>query len=269
MRKLTLLTSSLLSLTLSFQAMSFQSIADKNRQETVNKAKKDLTDFLGMFPFQATRTCVDMAQHKGGYFDLSGLGLMMIPGALILDTLMIPVGIIGAPVLEGKVIFQELKGRFESCGDKEKLSKELELLRGNLFTRHHQAEQLIGNRYIKSEDVLAFTLGFTVIHSLNNPDGLTLVSGQTLLEKDIEAFPLTAEQAYHSLKHAKGMIWLLPKDMQSEKGFMKALVERMTFENESDADKKSDRKFDNLDSIIHYMRDAAKNIYKTVEDLNT
>ena len=268
MRKLIVLTAPILCLSLSFQTLAFQTPAERNREQAVTTAKTELRQFMGMFPYAATRACVNMATAKRGFFDLSSLGIMMLPGALIFDTLMIPVGIIGVPVLEGKVIFEQLKGRFESCGDKEKLSKELELLRSSLHQRHEAAEKLIGSRFINSEDVLAFSLGFTVIHSLNYYEGLVLVNEKKIVEKDIEVFPITAEQAFHSLMFAKKELLRLPQNLQNEEAFMKALVDRMTFENANDADRKLDHPFDTLDSVIHYLRDAAKNINKTVEALN-
>jgi hypothetical protein len=249
------------------QTEPYKTPIEKQRVEEAAKLKQDLNDFMGLFPFGLTRSCINVARGRD-FIGFSGLGIMMLPGALLADIGLFPLEAVAGPIVVGRVVFQKLKSRFEArfC-DGKKLSKELELFRTSMHKRSELAERLIGNRYITPEDVLPFTLGFTAVHSVGFNEGLVLVGDQKVLESDVDVFPMSAEFAFHALIVAKDIIATLPVSQQREETFMRILVDRMTYKNASDMTKPSQRNFDEIDRAIAHLRLAAEEIQKTLKAL--
>lgn len=262
------LTLSTLLFSVSFQSMGevldYQTPIQEQRDQKLREAKRDLKEVLNIFPYQISRACLSMTQDKGR-FNLSGLGWLMLPGALIVDTIALPIGAVATPILAARVPYTALKNRFQARCDGEKLSAQMEILKASMIKRSEQAEELLGDRFIKSEDLLAFTLGFTAIDSVKNQGEITLAGGQTLSRKDLDTLPTSAENAYYSLSRAVKTIQRLPIQEQVEETFMKKLAERMTYESEKDAQNTTQHQHDRLSSVIESLREASRHIEKTLQ----
>lgn len=260
----------ILSLALSFQSFAETTPVQDKRAAESEEAVENLKAAMRWMSFPTSRVCFDMAttDEKGSFLKLGGLGWMMLPGALIVDAFALPASILASPVLVGKLAYVEIKNKLAARHDQEKLSEELELFRESMRLRTEQAEKLIGDRLIRSGDLLPFTLGFTVIHSyMNHRDGLTLINGQVIREEDVDVFPKSAQDAFREMKRAKDDIHFLPANLQNEEAFMKALVERMTYANAADMAQVPTEEPDEFEYLLARLRRSAKHIEDTLKAL--
>lgn len=260
-------------------SLSFQGFADPDgtpihdrRVAENSRAVQEFKDVWKMFTFGATRASLGVATSHGGYINLSGLGLLMLPGALIFDAVCLVTAPLSVSVLAGNVAYTHLKNKFGESSDEQKLSDELKLFKINMHTRLGQIEKLIGDRYIRDQDRYALMLGFTLFHSLDLEDGFRLANGQIVRRSDFDVFPNPASLAYTSLDLAKYDAKRLMKQyLNHEASAQKELVERMTFENEQEASAPVDanrNKRDDLDMVIDRLRKAATSMNEVLCQLD-
>jgi hypothetical protein len=263
---------SILCMNLSFQTLALNTPIQDKRAAENTQSIRDFEDVWKFFTFGATRASIDLATHgKGGYLDMSGVGYLMLPGALLFDAFVCPAfGVIGAPLLAGNIAYTHLKNKFAESHDGQKLSDELQLFKTNMHTRMEQIESLVGNRYIHTEDRIPLMLGFTLFHSLDLESGFRLANGKIVDREDFDVFPDPASLAYTSLDLAKYSAKKVMKKHLNEDAVHKALVERMTYEDEKASNCDGDRssKRDDLDVVISYLRSAATSMNKVMCELN-
>ena len=253
--------------TLSFQTLADQTPIQKERDNNVTQTLQDAKRLLGLFTFPSTRSNVGHAIR--GSSMIGPLHWFLVPFAVVADSIAFVLTPFGEGYLLGKAAYSAVKNKMDSLGDDEKLSTELKLFRDSMQKRSEQAERLIGDRFIKTEDLLPFTLGFTAIHSFSShKNELVLVDGQRISEKDLGVFPESAQQAFRALVNASHSgIKGLPENLKTEEAFMRALVERMTYAQVNDVEVPCSAEHDKLDEVISDLRLAAKMIDETLKAL--
>ena len=257
---------------------------EKARQEEINKTKKSLHTALTHLTLPATRSTLAWATNcrglavgldEGPSSDPASLmtsilrpfAWLLLPAAMIYDTIATPIALVASPILIGEVAFKELRDKIAPISDSDNRASEWKLLSEALQRRSQQAETLIGKRRIKREDLLAFTLGFTVVHShymSKHSNSLFLVNEAEVKEEDITLFPPEAAKAFSELVKAKHNVGSLSYRLQMHYPFMEELVARMTVEKEEDFAKVRNTESDTMDQIIEHLRTAAVNIQSVV-----
>lgn len=220
-----------------FSLQAQESFREKERKLRLQLAKLELCEAVSLLMGGNTKKCLKDGVKEYAKEDLpetlSPFAWMAMPYAVLSDMASAPSRLCKLLAHSTKLAFVSAKNKILDHVDKHRLPQEFEEFQKNMAFVMDKTAELVGERYIKNEDILTLTLGYMIVYSHEQAsieDIIVFMNGKEMGWEEVTLFPEEAVYLFEVLMLAKHEIVKLGS-YQKVEPFMDRMISRLAVED--------------------------------------